>query len=61
MYNLLWKIFFLYIDLKKYNCDVLYSLDGVVLRKFRKVIILYQNLLTKLMHMGIILRLIILE
>jgi hypothetical protein len=45
LYNVLWKIFFLYINLKKYNCDVLYSLDGVVLRKFRKVIILYQNLL----------------
>jgi len=43
--NILWKIFFLYINLKKHNCDVLYSLDGVVLRKFRKVIILYQNLL----------------
>ena len=45
LYNILWKIFFLYINLKKHNCDVLYSLDGVVLRKFRKVIILYQNLL----------------
>ena len=45
LYNILWKISFLYINLKKHNCDVLYSLDGVVLRKFKKVIILYQNLL----------------
>lgn len=45
LYNVLWKLYFLYVNLKKYNCDVLYSLDGVVLRKFKKVIILYQNLL----------------
>ena len=45
LYNVFWKLYFLYINLKKYNCDVLYSLDGIVLRKFKKVIILYQNLL----------------
>lgn len=45
LYNLLWKIFFLYVNLKKHNCDVLFSLDGVVLQKYRKTVILYQNLL----------------
>ena len=45
LYNILWKLYFLYTNLKKYNCDVLYSLDGIVLRKFKKVIIIYQNLL----------------
>ena len=44
LYNILWKIFFLFINLKKHNCDVLYSLDGVVLRKYRKVIVRIENL-----------------
>ena len=34
-YNILWKFFFLYANLKKYRCDVLFSLDGIILRKFK--------------------------
>jgi glycosyltransferase involved in cell wall biosynthesis len=44
-YNVLWKFFFLYTNLKKYRCDVLFSLDGIILRKFKKNIIIFQNLL----------------
>jgi len=44
-YNILWKFFFLYANLKKYRCDVLFSLDGIILRKFKKNIIIFQNLL----------------
>ena len=45
LYNILWKFIFLYVNLKKYRCDVLFSLDGIILRKFKKNIILFQNLL----------------
>ena len=44
-YNLFWKIFYLNFLLKKNNCDILFSLDGIVLRKFKKIVILYQNLI----------------
>ena len=44
-YNLFWKIFYLNFLLKKNNCDIFFSLDGIVLRKFKKVIVLYQNLI----------------
>ena len=44
-YNILWKLFFLYSELKKFNCDILFSPDAVVLKKFKKVVILFQNLL----------------
>ena len=45
LYNIFWKFFFLYKHLKKNKCDALYSLDGIVLRKYKKSIILFQNLI----------------
>lgn len=44
-YNLFWKIFYLNFLLKKNNCDIFFSLDGIVLRKFKKIVVLYQNLI----------------
>ena len=44
-YNLFWKIFHLNFLLKKNNCDIFFSLDGIVLRKFKKIVVLYQNLI----------------
>ena len=32
-YTILWQLFFLPYELKKYNCDVLYVLGGVFFRK----------------------------
>jgi len=40
-----WKFFFLYRELKKKKCDILYAVDGLALVKFKKTIILFQNLL----------------
>ncbi len=45
IYNLFWKIFYLNFLLKKNNCDIFFSLDGIVLRKFKKIVVLYQNLI----------------
>ena len=45
IYNLLWKIIFLNLNLSNYKCDILFSLDGIVLRKYKKTILLYQNLI----------------
>jgi glycosyltransferase involved in cell wall biosynthesis len=45
LFGLLWKFFFLYRELKKKNCDIFYALDGLALLKFKKTIILFQNLL----------------
>lgn len=44
-FNFFWKIFLLNFNLNKNNCDILFSLDGIVLRKFKKTIILFQNLI----------------
>ena len=44
-FNFFWKIFLLNLNLNKNNCDILFSLDGIVLRKFKKTIILFQNLI----------------
>jgi glycosyltransferase involved in cell wall biosynthesis len=44
-FGFFWKFFFLYKELKKNNCDVLFSVDGLVLKKFKKTVILFQNLL----------------
>lgn len=44
-FGLFWKYFFLYEELKKNNCDILFSVDGLALRKFKKTVILFQNLL----------------
>lgn len=44
-FNFLWKLFFLNYELKKNKCDILFSLDGIVLRKYKKTIIFFQNLI----------------
>jgi glycosyltransferase involved in cell wall biosynthesis len=44
-FGIFWRLFFLYIELKKNNCDLFFSVDGLALRKFDKTIILFQNLL----------------
>jgi len=43
--GIFWRLFFLYAELKKNNCDIFFSVDGLALRKFKKTIILFQNLL----------------
>lgn len=43
--GVLWKFFFLYRELKKKRCDIFYALDGIAIKKFKKTIILFQNLL----------------
>ena len=45
LYNVLWKLIFLYVNLKKNRCDILFSLDGIILRKYKKNIVLFQNLI----------------
>ena len=44
-YNLFWKLYYLNHLLKKNNCDIFFSLDGIVIGKFKKIVILYQNLI----------------
>jgi glycosyltransferase involved in cell wall biosynthesis len=44
-YNFLWKLFFLNYELKKNKCDVLFSLDGIVFRKYKKTVVFFQNLI----------------
>jgi glycosyltransferase involved in cell wall biosynthesis len=44
-FGIFWRLFFLYTELKKNNCDIFFSVDGLALRKFKKTIILFQNLL----------------
>ena len=39
------KFFYLNFLLKKNNCDIFFSLDSIVLRKFKKIVVLYQNLI----------------
>lgn len=44
-YNLYWKFFYLKYLLKKNNCDIFFSLDGIIIGKFKKTVILFQNLI----------------
>jgi glycosyltransferase involved in cell wall biosynthesis len=43
-FGFFWMFFFLYKELKKNNCDLLFSVDGLALQKFKKTVILFQNL-----------------
>jgi glycosyltransferase involved in cell wall biosynthesis len=45
LFGILWKSYFLYRELKEKNCDIFYALDGIAVRRFKKTIILFQNLL----------------
>jgi glycosyltransferase involved in cell wall biosynthesis len=45
LFGIFWKFFFLYKELKHNNCDLLYALDGLALVRFKKTILLFQNLL----------------
>jgi hypothetical protein len=45
LFGLFWRLFFLYKELKKNNCDIFFAVDGLALQKFKKTVILYQNLL----------------
>ena len=45
LFGIPWKSFFLFRELKKNNCDIFFALDGLALRKYKKTIILFQNLL----------------
>lgn len=44
-FGIFWKFFFLYKELKDNNCDLLYALDGLATARFKKTILLFQNLL----------------
>ena len=44
-FGFFWMFFFLYKELKKNNCDLLFSVDGLALQKFKKTVILFQNLI----------------
>lgn len=45
IYNLFWKLYYLNYLLRKNNCDIFFSLDGIVIGNFKKIVILYQNLI----------------
>lgn len=45
LYNLFWKLFYLNYLLEKNKCDIFFSLDGIVLRNYKKIVVLYQNLI----------------
>ena len=45
LYNLYWKFYYLNFLLKQNDCDIFFSLDGIVLRNFKKIVVLYQNLI----------------
>ena len=44
-YTILWQLFFLPYELKRYNCDVLYVLGGVFFRKKIPTACVFQNIL----------------
>lgn len=45
LFHFLWKIFLLNYNLKKFNCDILFALDGIVLRSYKHTVLFYQNLI----------------
>ena len=45
LYRLFWQIFFLPKQLKLYDCNILFVLGGVLLRKSTKTVSIFQNIL----------------
>ena len=45
LFHFVWKLFLLNYNLKKYNCDILFALDGIILRRYKHTVLFYQNLI----------------